>query len=644
MKNKLLLGMFLFAGAGIASAQTAQAVRGLQTEINPKEAPADKYPAISAKAAGQVVWYDNFDSIVYGVGLASTGVSDWTIDNDGQTLITTGWSINTTIERCFLNTPASYTGNYAELVNRTLACGAANQAAFWGPIANVVYRMTSAPIDVQTLAGSANAIFSFEQQGITFNDYQRVLISTNGTTWTVMRDNKTQPYGNQEPYAPNGQKETVEIDITPYIIGDPTAVQIRFEWSYEGTPGSEPNKWFTYGWMIDNLKISTKADYDVIVNSTYYHTEAYRYTQIPSNQIAPIEFQARVGNQGGQDLTGLKLALDINSGAESAESAAPMTLTPNASDTLRAVYTPSGVGNYVVAQSILMTEVDDAPANNTNLPTVRFAVTDFIYAVDEASLGVPIARFPEEGYAVGGNPLVFKRFGISFDVFANQDLHAADIQLFGGSNPAQSTADGVEVAVQLYDISDPAFDANSSPVVESDLYTIEASQLNSIITIPFLSSYAVEAGKSYILVVTKEYASDNIAFSVSGENDVQSYAFATVSGSDDWIRIVDNTPVVRANFEPGAGIKDNKVVATEVSVFPNPATDKATVNFNTVNASDVSIQVVDVTGKVVETVSLNNVAAGANSTELNIAGFATGIYSVVVKTNDSSVTKKLVIK
>jgi hypothetical protein len=639
MKNKLLLGVFLFAGAGITSAQTVQGLSTVAKSADAFTESSEKYPAISAKALGQVVWHDNFDELKYGPGLSSTGTHTWTIDNDGQTLPTTGWSINGTNEGCYVIGNAFAGGNYAQVVNRTTAC----TTAPFGAVVEVTYRMTSSVIDVAALTGSANAIFSFQQDGMGHNDYQRVFISTDGTAWTKIYDN-IEKYGTGNRY----NTVTEEVDITSYILSSPNSVQFRFEQGqrFPSDPTDPNNAWvgFTYGWSIDNVKISTKADYDVAVSSTYHHTEAFHYTQIPLAQVAPIEFQARVSNQGGQDLTGLKLALDINSGTETAESASPMTLATNTADTLKAIYTPSAVADYVIAQSILMDDTDDAPANNTNLPNVRFAVTDFIYAVDEASLGTPVARFPEEGYVSGGAPIVFKRFGIAFDVFANQTLHAADIQLFGGSNPAQSTADGVEIGVQLYDLSDPGFSATSTFVTESDIYAVSASELNSIITVPFLTPYTVQAGKSYILVVTKEYASDNIAFSVSGENDRQSYAFGTIGGSDTWTRIIDNTPVVRANFEPGAGIKDNKAVTTEVSIFPNPATDKATVNFNTVNASDVSIQVVDVTGKVVETVSLNNVAAGANSADLNIAGFATGIYSVVVKTNDSSVTKKLVIK
>lgn len=642
MKNKLLLGMFVFGGVGIASAQTAQALAKELKAPDALTASSEKYPAIASKALGQVVWHDNFDSLKYGIGLTNTATTNWIVDNSGQTNPGFGWEIGLQQNGWYFPTnwpapgfPSSSRGKRANLANGTAhpGQGPGNSAN------NVTYRITSQVIDVASLTGSANAIFSFEQDGLIFNDYQKVQISTNGTTWTDIHNN----FGylpNQTRYGTNQAADFIEIDITPYILSNPNTVQFRFEWGSRFPTNGPGMAWETYGWIVDDVKISTKADYDVAVNSTHYHTEAYRYTQIPTNQIAPIEFQARVSNQGGQDLSGLKLVLDINSGAESAESASPIALPINTLDTLRAIYTPSAVGPYVVAQSVTMDQADDVPANNSNLSNVRFSVTDFIYAVDEASLGVPIARFPEEGYTHPTyGALDFVRFGISFDVFANQTLHGVDFQLFANSTPAQSTEVGAEFAVQLYELTPNAINY----VTETDLHIVEASDLNTLMTLPFPAPPALAAGKTYILALTREYSSLRMTYAVAGESETQAYAYCT-SVPNNWIRIIDNTPVVRANFQPNAGIKGNAATTTEFSLFPNPATDNATVNFNIANASDVSIEVIDITGKVVKTVSLNNVAAGANSAELNVAGFAAGIYSVAVKTNDSSVTKKLVIK
>jgi hypothetical protein len=98
------------------------------------------------------------------------------------------------------------------------------------------------------------------------------------------------------------------------------------------------------------------------------------------------------------------------------------------------------------------------------------------------------------------------------------------------------------------------------------------------------------------------------------------------------------------NFDASLSVKNNNELVTGVSVYPNPAADKAEVSFNLNAASDVTINVVDLNGKVVNSNVLKNLAVGANSTSLNVANLANGVYSVVIKSNDSTVTKKLVVR
>ncbi|MEZ4890332.1 MAG: T9SS type A sorting domain-containing protein [Crocinitomicaceae bacterium] len=98
------------------------------------------------------------------------------------------------------------------------------------------------------------------------------------------------------------------------------------------------------------------------------------------------------------------------------------------------------------------------------------------------------------------------------------------------------------------------------------------------------------------------------------------------------------------NFDPSLSVKNNNELVSGVSVYPNPAADNAEVSFNLNAASDVTINVVDVNGKVVNSNVLKNLAVGANSTSLNVANLANGVYSVVIKSNDSTVTKKLVVR
>jgi len=80
-----------------------------------------------------------------------------------------------------------------------------------------------------------------------------------------------------------------------------------------------------------------------------------------------------------------------------------------------------------------------------------------------------------------------------------------------------------------------------------------------------------------------------------------------------------------------------------ISLFPNPATNEVSLQFTLSEINDITIKVIDLNGKVIETQSFNNATTGANSITLNVSNYANGIYSVVLQSNETLTTKKLVI-
>ena len=83
---------------------------------------------------------------------------------------------------------------------------------------------------------------------------------------------------------------------------------------------------------------------------------------------------------------------------------------------------------------------------------------------------------------------------------------------------------------------------------------------------------------------------------------------------------------------------------SSVSVYPNPAVTTATVSINTTEASEVSIKVIDVVGKIAIEMNQVNLNNGANNINLNTAKLNAGVYTVVVTSNENVATKQLVIQ
>ncbi|HTN45263.1 MAG TPA: T9SS type A sorting domain-containing protein [Flavipsychrobacter sp.] len=86
---------------------------------------------------------------------------------------------------------------------------------------------------------------------------------------------------------------------------------------------------------------------------------------------------------------------------------------------------------------------------------------------------------------------------------------------------------------------------------------------------------------------------------------------------------------------------DDVVHMPGISIYPNPATDAATLQFDAVNATNVTIQVVDLTGRVVANIANENVQAGSRKFTINTANLPSGIYNVKIQTESGSQTQRL---
>lgn len=635
MKNKLLLGMFLFAGANVLVAQ--ESLVSYNKKLNLAHVAKPNTAVYNQKALGTVVWHDNFDSIVSGPNLATVSASNWTINNSSQTDSTYGWTIDNLYDSWWMSAPtanfeSSSGGKFAEVSN-----GDPRTGSSYAPALGVTYTLTSGPIDIATLVGGTEAILTFEQTGAKFYDSTYVQISLDGTTWVSVYDNQHKPMHTASASNPWDNPDLVEVDLSPYIASNASSVQIRFGWTSEVPGSTNPNAWVMYGWYIDDVKISSKSDYDLVYTYGHHHVDSYQYTQTPLTQVAPIEFRAGVRNQGIEDLTGVKLVLDINSGSSSEESPA-ISLPSGQRDTLVAEFTPTAIGQYTVNRSLVLNETDDNPANNSNIPPVSFEVTQHIYAVDK---GAPFTEYPLDGLVNSQTqqPIVIEGIGTSYDIYVDQPLHAIDFRFFTGS-PI-----GSEVYAEVYEFNNEATTVSelwNGPIGFSDMFTLEdAAQIDQIQTLRLTSPVNLQAQKTYLALIHIS-GTEAVKLAAGGEGTTDQ-GWIRVQGTQVWGTFTD-IPVVRMNFDPTLSIENNTEAVSGVTVFPNPATDKVNIDFNLKNASDVAVEVTDITGKVVETLSLTNASVGANTAELNVSNYATGIYSVVVKSNDGSVTKKLVIR
>lgn len=98
---------------------------------------------------------------------------------------------------------------------------------------------------------------------------------------------------------------------------------------------------------------------------------------------------------------------------------------------------------------------------------------------------------------------------------------------------------------------------------------------------------------------------------------------------------------------PAVPTSINEKTAPSVSslvLSPNPAESSANVSFNIASKGNVVINVYNVTGQMVSSVTNQDYAAGAHTINLNTEKYNSGIYFVNMITNEGTVSKKLIIK
>ncbi len=91
------------------------------------------------------------------------------------------------------------------------------------------------------------------------------------------------------------------------------------------------------------------------------------------------------------------------------------------------------------------------------------------------------------------------------------------------------------------------------------------------------------------------------------------------------------------------GIKKKDLASTEISAYPNPVTDQVNLNISIAEKASVSIQIVDLIGKVVN-VQKTSLSAGSNSVKLNTSELPQGVYMIQVTNlaNNQSKTLRIV--
>ena len=459
------------------------------------------------------------------------------------------------------------------------------------------------------LTGQPFVVMTFEQSHRRYAESTYVIYSTNGgTTWNEIEVNAGMTTNTNTT-----NPDQVQVNLSAQIGNSPN-VKIGFK--YTGNWD-----WF---WAVDDVKISTPDDYDLEMTGVYWGStaswgERLAYYQIPLAQLAPINFGGIVSNLGAIDQTDVVFTAALASGAWTGSSLAS-TVLAGAYDTLEvtaAITPPAVVTNHVVNLSVSSGATDAVPANNSIPNAATISINNFIYARDKGTIA-------SGSYNAG---LAFE-VGNIFDIVSTASLSGIDVVI------NSAAVAGASMYIRLYSIDPTTGDFIF--VDESNPYTLTTANLGQKITLPLqLGLSTLNAGESY-LVVAGAYgdggATNDLVVGTAGVSLPQTSFYLDETGT--WF-YTTSTPMVRMNFDPTVGLSEN-ATSTSLSVYPNPSSDVVTIESN---MTEGSIEIIDLTGKVVANQTVNGV-----TTAFNTAALTNGMYTVILTNGSTVETRKFIVQ
>jgi hypothetical protein len=117
-------------------------------------------------------------------------------------------------------------------------------------------------------------------------------------------------------------------------------------------------------------------------------------------------------------------------------------------------------------------------------------------------------------------------------------------------------------------------------------------------------------------------------------NDPWPTPFASCGFDLDAVGVINQVP---------AGIPEYADAVSDCSVFPNPVRGSCLPQYNLPESEHVKIEITDLTGRLVSTVSDNGQIKGWQSVRINHMNLNNGVYFINVITPNGTTTKKIIV-
>lgn len=501
---------------------------------------------------------------------------------------------------------------------------------------------TTATQDASITTSGSIDLSAVSAAQLTFTNYHRryqethwVRISTDGgTTWTDFEVNGEYATSTTSP-----NPETVTVNIGCVAANQANVkVSFRYQGAYD---------WF---WCVDDVMIEDADANEVRLLTPYFQSATAnpygdfpRVTIFPANEVQPMRHFGTLMNIGSDPQTGCKITATVLNPSNTpvytgnGAGAALGTCTGNTLEDFPTTdYTSSGtVGAY---KNIILANYDnmmmDATPNN-NVDTLYHWVDNNQMAADDDT-------YKGNGLWNGdGNAYVM---GNLFDFTNTHTAYSVDVALTGNTDA------GVVICGQIYELDATTGDfilVNESCGTSNEV-TVTSSEISSGGVITWVNlllptPQVLSAGSSYLAAVSHSGGTENTVIMLGGTGADTTTVFL-LDGTDATWYYMTSIPMIRLNFDASIGIEENTASNMEVlQNMPNPANGTTRFSFNLLENAEVSFEMVDMTGKVVASTNMGNLAIGNHSMTMDVSNMASGVYFYTITANGQKVTRKMIV-
>ncbi|MBS1583610.1 MAG: T9SS type A sorting domain-containing protein [Bacteroidetes bacterium] len=580
----------------------ALAATGTLMAQHPSVMPAGRHHALPPHPSHQAsaqradpIWQDDFSN-----------AATWTFGTLGLT--TNNWVIGTTAPSGTFAIPAiqsTTAANGFALYDSDLMCGSDSG-----------YIQNATPID---LSAYPYVVLQFEEFYRNYQGHTWIQVSNNGTDWTQFQVNATLASN-----ASTANPTTISLPITSVAGGQPT-VWIRF--LYAGD--------CDYAWMVDDVALYVQDNNDLTIDAAkttmwdYVNTvtfDSLPYTVFPVSEIRAQGLNMTFSNNGALPAVNTTARIHTSDGYDDSQGFGD--LAPAAADQfVAAAYTPtSALGDHSIYYSIASdsTEVDEAD----NADTLVIGISNYAFARDNGSR--------TGGYNDTDDGTPFK-LANAFHVRNAQTLYGIDVAFSSASET------GSILTAEVL-----ANDANFTPIAETMEHELAPEDLSALgegrfVSFIFEEGVPLTAGTDY-LVAVRHFGGSNVLVGTSGISPAQT-SFIYQESSDTWF-YVTSTPMVRMNFNPTVGIAENDI-HNGIGLgqnYPNPAgTGSTRIDLSLEQAAQVTLDLRDVSGKLVRMLLQGNMAQGLHRVDVNTADLEAGVYFYTLTTGSTVSSKRMTV-